>query len=114
MLHHCKNPNPSYGLGAICLGAEALVPALYTDIISGFTACGVEAKDIDFFRIHVECDDGHAETLRDLMVNIAADDTEQVGIMLQTGRALADARFDFFSGIKSPSHAADVAQRAVA
>ena len=114
MLHHCKNPNPSYGLGAICLGAEALVPALYADIISGFAARGAEAKDIDFFRIHVECDDGHAATLRDLMVNIAADDTEQVAIMLRTGRALADARFDFFSGIQSPSHAADAAQRAVA
>jgi hypothetical protein len=34
--------------------------------------------------------------------------------MLQTGRALADARFDFFSGIHSPSHVADAAQRAVA
>jgi pyrroloquinoline-quinone synthase len=114
MLHHCKNPNPSYGLGAICLGAEALVPVLYADIITGFTACGIAAKDIDFFRIHVECDDGHAETLRDMMVSIAADDTNQVGIMLQTGRALADARFDFFSGIESPIHAADAAQRAVA
>jgi hypothetical protein len=91
-----------------------LVPALYADIISGFAARGAEAKDIDFFRIHVECDDGHAATLRDLMVNIAADDTEQVGIMLQTGRALADARFDFFSGIQSPSHGTDAAQRAVA
>ena len=114
MLHHCKNPNPSYGLGAICLGAEALVPALYTDIITGFTACGVEVKDIDFFRIHVECDDGHAETLRDMMVSIAAEDTDQVGIMLQTGRELADARFGFFSGIESPAPAADATQRAVA
>jgi hypothetical protein len=114
MLHHCKHPNPSYGLGALCLGAEALVPALYTDIIAGFKACGVAAKEIDFFRIHIECDDGHAETLRDMMVDIAADDIAQVGIMLQTGRALADARFEFFSGIKSSTHAAAAGQRAVA
>jgi pyrroloquinoline quinone (PQQ) biosynthesis protein C len=114
MLHHCKNPNPSYGLGAICLGAEALVPGLYTDLIAGFTACGIAPKDIDFFRIHVECDDGHAETLRDMMVSIAADDTDQVEIMLQTGRAMADARFGFFSGIESPTQAADAVQRAVA
>ena len=114
MLHHCKNPNPSYGLGAICLGAEALVPTLYADLIAGFTSCGVEAKDIEFFRIHVECDDGHAETLRDMMVDIADDDTDQVAIMLQTGRALADARFDFFSGIESTSHEADAAPRAIA
>lgn len=114
MLHHCKNPNPSYGLGAICLGAEALVPSLYADIITGFTSCGIAAKDIDFFRVHVECDDGHAETLRDMMVDVADNDTNQVGIMLQTGRALADARFDFFSGIKAPTHAAEAAERAVA
>ena len=114
MLHHCKHPNPSYGLGALCLGAEALVPALYTDIITGFKACGVAAQEIDFFRIHVECDDGHAETLRDMMVNIAADDLAQVGIMLQTGRALADARFEFFSGIKAPAQTATTARRAVA
>ena len=114
MLHHCRNTNPSYGLGAICLGAEALVPALYTDIIAGFTACGVDARDIEFFRIHVECDDGHAETLRDMMVNIADNDADQVGIMLQTGRALADARFEFFSGIESLASVTDVARRAVA
>jgi hypothetical protein len=34
--------------------------------------------------------------------------------MLQTGRALADARFDFFSGIKAPTHAVEAAERAVA
>lgn len=100
MMWHCKNANPAYGLGALCLGAEALVPPLYSDILRGFKGCGVPEKDVDFFRIHVECDDGHAETIRDIMVEVAKDDAEQMQIMLTAGRTLVDARLNFFSGVE--------------
>lgn len=101
MLWHCKNPNPAFGLGALCLGAEALVPPLYSDILSGFEACGVTEEAVDFFRIHVECDDGHAETIRDIMVDIAQDDDEQIEIMLRAGQTLVDSRLNFFSEIEN-------------
>jgi thiaminase len=99
MLSYCKNDNPAYGLGAICLGAEAIVSVIYADIIKGFQACGVDVSEIPFFRIHVECDDGHAETIRDIMVDVAANDHEQIKTMVTAGNDLVDARLNFFSGI---------------
>lgn len=106
MFELCKNNNPAYGLGALCLGAEALVPALYSDLLMGFKACGVAEKDVEFFRIHVECDDGHAETLRDIMVDLASGDQSQIEIMIAAGHALVDARLNFFSSIEALHQAA--------
>lgn len=101
MLHHCRHPNAAFGLGAICLGAEALVPHIYSDLISGFTACGVAPEHIEFFRIHVECDDGHAQTIRDIMLSLAEGEGSQIDIMLTAGQALVDARWRFFDDCES-------------
>jgi pyrroloquinoline-quinone synthase len=101
MLDFCKNPNPAYGLGAICLGAEALVPALYSAIIDGFLSCGVKIDLIEFFTIHVECDDGHAETIRDIMFDMISKNPENMHIMFSSGRELVEARLKFFDGIEN-------------
>ncbi len=100
MFDHCRHANSARGLGALCLGAEALVPAVYADVILAFEACGVPARTLEFFRIHVECDDGHAETLRDIMVELASRDADNLPFMLGAGNALVDARMDFFSSIE--------------
>ena len=101
MFHHCRDLSPSAGLGALCLGAEALVPALYSDIVTGFRGCGVEDKAIQFFLLHIECDDGHAETIRDIMADIADADPKQTDIMLAAGRDLVEARRHFFDSIEA-------------
>ncbi len=103
MLAHCRSTNPAQGLGALCLGAEALVPALYADIILGFKACGVAADDIEFFRIHVDCDDGHAETIREIMLHVAAHDSEQLAAMIDAGSAVVSARLKFFDDLDRPA-----------
>jgi pyrroloquinoline-quinone synthase len=101
MFNHCRNLNPACGLGALCLGAESLVPAIYGDIIAGFMAQGAQARDVEFFQLHVGCDDGHAEALRDIMVEIASREPEQIRRMLQAGRELVAARLEFFSSIEA-------------
>ncbi|KHJ60558.1 hypothetical protein NCPPB3923_23420, partial [Burkholderia glumae] len=53
------------------------------------------------FHIHVECDDGHAETMRDILVEIAQRDGERVQTMLSAGEALVDARLAFFDAIEA-------------
>ena len=106
MFEHCRDPNPAMGLGALCLGAEALVAPVYADIMAGFASQGIGGKDMEFFRIHIECDDGHADTLRDIMVLTAEQDPAQLDIMIAAGRALARARCDFFSAIEA-SHFQD-------
>lgn len=100
MFHHCRNQEPSAGLGALCLGAEALVPALYADLVAGFRACGATDPDIEFFLLHIECDDGHAETIRDIMVDIAHADPAQLDTMLGAGSDLVEARRKFFDSIE--------------
>jgi pyrroloquinoline quinone (PQQ) biosynthesis protein C len=106
MMRHCKNQNPAQGLGALCLGAEALVPSIYSDLVTGFRACGISCDAIDFFLIHIECDDGHAQTIRDIMVRLAQQDARQIDLMLRAGQELVAARSSFFSGIARQYHPA--------
>ncbi len=101
MFSHCRNLNPANGLGALCLGAEGLVPAIYSDIIAGFTAQGARVRDVEFFQVHVVCDDGHAESLRDIMVEVASREPEQIDKMVHAGEALVAARLEFFSSIEA-------------
>lgn len=100
MFDHCRHPNAARGLGALCLGAEALVPAAYSDVIAGFEACGTPSASLEFFYVHVKCDDGHAETMWDIMLELTRRDPDQIGVMLSAGNAMVDARLDFFTSIE--------------
>jgi pyrroloquinoline-quinone synthase len=103
MFDHCRDPKPARGLGALCLGAEMLVPTVYADVIAGFRGCGVPAEAIAFFQQHVECDDGHAEIMWEIMVELAKDDPDQVALMVNAGEALVDARLAFFTSVETGS-----------
>lgn len=63
MMNFCKQSEGVYGLAALCLGAEAIVPQLYSDIVTGFVAKGIDRKQLNFFTLHIECDDDHADTM---------------------------------------------------
>ncbi|MEH8017591.1 iron-containing redox enzyme family protein [Rheinheimera muenzenbergensis] len=100
MFAHCREPNPAFGLGALCIGAEAIVPVLYSSLVSGFRHHGIADEQIHFFILHIECDDGHAETLNDIMLEIAGSNEFQLENMIQAGEALINARLDFFTAIE--------------
>lgn len=101
MFDHCRDPKVARGLGALCLGAEALVPSIYSDLLKGFKSAGIPDKAVEFFKIHVECDDGHSDTMRDIMVELARINPDQIAMMLSAGNALVDARIDFFDSIEA-------------
>lgn len=101
MFDHCRDPQVARGLGALCLGAEALVPSIYSDLLKGFRSAGISDKTVEFFQIHVECDDGHSDTMRDIMVELASANPDQIALMLSAGNALVDARIDFFDSIEA-------------
>ncbi len=103
MFRHCRNENPSIGTGAICLGAEALVPAIYTDIVKGFVNCGVKEDQLGFFTLHISVDDGHATELGAIMQSIAQGKPEEIASMVAAGRDLVDARLDFFTSVEEAS-----------
>ena len=99
MWKHCRNPDPTFGLGALYLGAEALVPTMYSDIIAGLRSCGIAEGDLEFFTIHVACDDGHADTMREMMVDYTLADPSIMYNVIGAGRDMVEARLKFFTGI---------------
>lgn len=98
-LHYCRQSNPAYGLGALCLGAEAIVPPLYSDIIEGFLANGVKREQLKFFELHVECDDDHAETMRQILLRLQSERPQDAALMLEGAQAMINARLEFFNGV---------------
>jgi pyrroloquinoline quinone (PQQ) biosynthesis protein C len=105
MFDHCRDPRVARGLGALCLGGEALVSAMYADIIAGFEACDIPRNVLEFFYVHVNCDDGHAETMWDIMTELTSSNACEAMFMLSAGHALVDARAEFFSSIEHAHHA---------
>lgn len=103
MFRHCRNENPAFGTGALCLGAEALVPAYYADIVRGFVHCGVKEDRLTFFTLHITVDDDHATTLGEIMASIAAAHPESVANMVAAGRDLVDARMAFLTSVEEAS-----------
>ncbi len=100
MFRHCRSENPAFGTGAINLGAEALVPDLYTDIVKGFVNCGVSEDRLGFFTLHIVVDDDHATTLGEIMDAIATARPEEVRNMVAAGNDLVDARLEFFTSVE--------------
>jgi len=104
MLMLCRQPGGLAGLGALCLGGEAVVPALYTRIIDGFRSCGVGVERLRFFAIHVECDDGHADTMYEIIARKIGH-SESSGIStLNAGEIVVNARLRFFDALLKELH----------
>lgn len=95
----CRAENYQVGLGALCLGAEALVPHLYSIIVNGFLATGEPLENLEFFTLHIHCDEQHSDTLckiidKELRKNPAAIIDLEYGAV-----KMIQARIDFFNGL---------------
>jgi|SRR5471030_361866 len=95
----CRQPGGVPGLAAMCLGAEAVVPALYTRILEGFHANHVDSAYLDFFTIHIECDDGHAETMFDILSNLLLTSNASHTTAMQAGEIVINARLRMFDAL---------------
>jgi pyrroloquinoline-quinone synthase len=99
MLECCRNPRPMVGLGALCLGAEAVVPEVYSTILDGFDAVREPRENLHFFTIHVSDDDEHARTMRNIILRELSNNPRSRHD-LEYGAARAfDARVEFFEAI---------------
>jgi pyrroloquinoline quinone (PQQ) biosynthesis protein C len=99
MLTLCRQPGGAAGLGALCLGAEAVVSEMYSDLVQGFIGCGVDSSRLGFFHLHIECDDAHAATMRDIIATMVEQDPTQRLIVLNAGQVALQARLRFFDGL---------------
>ena len=99
MLECCRNARPMVGLGALCLGAEAIVPEVYSTILNGFDSVREPRENLHFFTIHVSDDDEHAQTMRNIILRELSNNSRSRHD-LEYGAARAfDARVEFFDAI---------------
>jgi pyrroloquinoline quinone (PQQ) biosynthesis protein C/mannose-6-phosphate isomerase-like protein (cupin superfamily) len=68
-LRFCQVNDALAASAFLSLGTEGIVPRMYTMLMHGLTHAGIPDSELEFFKIHIECDDGHAETLEELMLS---------------------------------------------
>jgi quercetin dioxygenase-like cupin family protein/pyrroloquinoline quinone (PQQ) biosynthesis protein C len=94
-LDYSRNASPLAASAFLSFGTEAIVPRLYEIFCEGLGKAGIPGKDLEFFHIHMACDDGHARTLAELVASYNTEpgwfDQAKAGIQ----RAL-DLRLCFF------------------
>jgi pyrroloquinoline quinone (PQQ) biosynthesis protein C len=95
----CRQPLGTAGLGAMCLGAEGLVPAMYARIIEGFQRRNVELRRLEFFSIHIECDDDHAATMYEILARQTKNSPSCRITALNAGDIAVSARLRFFDAL---------------
>lgn len=100
----CRQPGGLAGLGALCLGAEALVPAMYSCIVEGFRQNGVDDSRLGFFLIHMACDDDHADTMYSMIEALAAASRSAHLRVLNAGEIAVNARLRFFDALLKEVH----------
>lgn len=95
----CRQTGGLAGLGALCLGAEAIVPVVYSSIIAGFQSRGISLERLKFFSIHVDCDDGHADTMRQIIERKVRESRSSTLVVLSSAEIAINARLRFFTGL---------------
>lgn len=68
-LDFCLHGSPIAGSAFLGLGSEGIVPRLYDIFMQGLRRAGVAEPHLEFFRVHVACDDKHADTLQQLVAS---------------------------------------------
>lgn len=101
----CRAEDPVVGLAALCLGAEAIVPHVYSQVVNGFESIGVPVETLRFFLIHIDGDDEHAVTLKGIIDRVLRGDPAKLARLRQTAHALLEARTRFFSAISRNARA---------
>jgi len=99
MLKLCSDSNPIVGLGAICLGAEAIVPHLYSQIMKGLLSAGFSEENLKFFPLHIEGDDEHALTMKEIIDRELSKNPDEAKALKKSAEESIKCRAAFFEAI---------------
>jgi len=99
MLKLCSDANPLVGLGALCIGAEAIVPHIYGQITRGLSARGFAKQHLQFFTLHIEGDDDHALTMKAIIDRELTKNPDGKMALLRSANECIDKRIAFFEAI---------------
>jgi mannose-6-phosphate isomerase-like protein (cupin superfamily) len=70
-LEQSLRPDPIAAAAFLALGTEGIVSRMYEIMRTGLRRAGLPDAELEFFAIHIACDDDHAQTLQDLMLSYA-------------------------------------------
>lgn len=93
-LEASSNHDFAYATAFLSLGTEGIVPRLYTDFVEGLLQAGIPEENLEFFKIHISCDDDHAETIERMMLSAVGQNDFTCSAQLGLERAL-DLRHQF-------------------
>jgi pyrroloquinoline-quinone synthase len=101
MLRLCSDSDPLVGLGALCLGAEAIVPHVYQQILTGLLRAGFPEPDLTFFPLHIEGDDEHALTMKRIIERELAERPGKREVLRAAAEEIIEARRAFFVALSA-------------
>lgn len=99
MTKYCNSIDSLDGLAAICLGAEAIVPLIYTPIYQALIKNGYSEEATEFFRLHIEEDENHALVMLDIIKNMIGNDLSKKEKVINIGSELIELRNQMFNKI---------------
>jgi pyrroloquinoline quinone (PQQ) biosynthesis protein C/quercetin dioxygenase-like cupin family protein len=94
----CLRASPVEGSAFLSLGTEGIVARMYEVFVEGLHHAGIEDRHLEFFYLHMQCDDHHAQTLEDMMVSYSDERGWYETCLHQMNHAL-DLRMSFFESI---------------
>jgi pyrroloquinoline quinone (PQQ) biosynthesis protein C len=75
-LNLCMNSSPLQCSAILAFATEGIIPKLYNIFRSNMLNLNIPENDLEFFTVHIECDDGHAESLEKIVKHYAKFDSE--------------------------------------
>ncbi len=102
-LAFCRDHDAMAVSAFLSLGTESIVPRMYETFVHGLRAAGFRDDELEFFHLHIACDDEHAETLERIMVSYAGDPQWFESCKRAMTRAL-DLRLVFFEHLVEGVH----------
>lgn len=97
-LVQCLRSEPMAGAAFLSLGTEGIVARLYETMLAGLRKAGIPDSQLEFFHIHISCDDDHAITLERMMTWYAGERGWYDACFAAMDRAL-ELRNEFFTNI---------------
>ena len=70
-LAQSQHLEPMAAAAFLAIGTEGIVARMYQIMRTGLLRAGIPETELEFFDIHISCDDAHAATLENLMVSYA-------------------------------------------
>jgi pyrroloquinoline quinone (PQQ) biosynthesis protein C/quercetin dioxygenase-like cupin family protein len=97
-LVQCMRSEPMAATAFLSLGTEGIVARLYQIMLVGLRKAGIPEADLEFFHLHIACDDEHAVTLERMMASYASEPGWFETCAGAMNRAL-ELRAEFFTNI---------------